>query len=130
VAHPADRSAQGEEGERRVRREIEGMGQGHEAEVDRGMLADQLAAGFGQGQGALDGGGVGSGLGGDLQKGGAAGIAIGVERVATARDLLAPPEAVRQDAPGVAGRARLAEKRLDALRHSAMACSLESGKAG
>src|SRR6185312_11936203 len=129
MADPAEGAAEGEEGQRRVRREIEGASQGYEAEVDRRVLADQIAAGFGEGQGAFDGGGAGGGLGGDLQEGGAAGIAVGVERVATAGDLLAALEAVRQDSPGVGGRSRLAEERFHALRHTAMAGALESGKA-
>lgn len=94
------------------------------------MLAEQLAAGFGEGEGAVDGGGVGSDLSGDLQEGRPPGIASGIEGLAEAGDLLAAPQAIRQDPAGARGRSCFPEQRLHPIGMTAMPDSFESREPG
>jgi len=94
MPQPADRAAKGKQGQRRVLGEIQGAGQGHEAEVDRGVLADQLAPGIGKGLGKLHSGGSGSDLGRKIEEGLAPRISFWVKRLAEAGNLLAPAETI------------------------------------
>ena len=95
-----------------------------------GCSSDQLAAGLGESLGQVDRRRSGAISAASVQQGRAAGIAVRIERMAEAGDLLAPAQAVGQRPAALPPPTRFAEQRLHPLRVAAVPRPLERREAG